>query len=133
MSQGVVVMPLSRRERGALGEKIALDFLIKRNFTILERNFRRREGEIDIVAQQGDCLVFVEVRTKTSPNLGTPEESITAAKAQRLVALAQTFLQSHENLPTQWRIDVIAIDMDRQGKPSRVELVENAISDKSDC
>jgi len=126
-------MPLSRRERGALGEKIALDFLIKRNFTILEHNFRCREGEIDIIARQGDCLVFVEVRTKTSTNLGTPEESITPAKAQRLVALAQTFLQSHENLPTQWRIDVIAIDMDRQGKPSRVELVENAISDKSDC
>ena len=124
-------MPLSRRERGALGEKIALDFLVKRNFTILERNFRCREGEIDIVARQGDCLVFVEVRTRSSPNMGTPEESITPAKGQRLVALAQTYLQSHEDLPVQWRIDVVAIDMDRQGKPSRVELVENAISDNS--
>jgi putative endonuclease len=114
MNRGVI-MPLSRRERGALGEKIALDFLVKRNFTILERNFRCREGEIDIIARQGDCLVFVEVRTKTSTKLGTPEESITPAKTQRLVALAQTYLQSHENLPAQWRIDVIAIDMDRQG------------------
>ena len=126
-------MPLSRRERGALGEKIALDFLIKRNFTILERNFRCREGEIDIIARQGDCLVFVEVRTKTSPNMGTPEESITLAKGQRLVVLAQTYLQSHEGLPVQWRIDVIAIDMDRQGRASRVDLIENAISDSLDC
>jgi len=124
-------MPLSRRERGALGEKIALDFLVKRNFTILERNFRCREGEIDIIARQGDCLVFVEVRARASVNMGTPEESITPAKGQRLVALAQTYLQSHEDLPIQWRIDVVAIDMDRQGKPSRVELVENAISDNS--
>ena len=122
-------MPLSRRERGALGEKIALDFLIERDFTILERNFRCREGEIDIIARQGDCLVFVEVRARTSSNMGTPEESITPAKGQRLVALAQTYLQSHEDLPTEWRIDVVAIDMDRQGKPSRVELIENAISD----
>ena len=126
-------MPLSRRERGALGEKIALDFLVKRNFTILECNFRCREGEIDIVARQGDCLVFVEVRAKTSPNLGTPEESITPAKAQRLVSLAQTYLQSHENLPAQWRIDIIAIDMDRRGRASRVDLIENAISDSLDC
>ena len=111
-------MPLSRRERGALGEKIALDFLIKRDFTILERNFRCREGEIDIIARQGDCLVFVEVRTRTSSNMGTPEESITPAKGQRLVALAQTYLQSHEDLPAQWRIDVVAIDMDRQGNPA---------------
>ena len=117
----------------ALGEKIALDFLIERNFTILERNFRCREGEIDIIARQADCLVFVEVRTKTSSNMGTPEESITPAKGQRLVALTQTYLQSHEDLPAQWRIDVIAIDMDRQGKPCRVELIENAISDISDC
>ena len=124
-------MLLSRRERGALGEKIALDFLIKRNFTVLERNFRCREGEIDIIALKGDCLVFIEVRTKTSSNMGTPEESITPAKGKRLVSLAQTYLQSHEDLPTQWRIDVIAIDMDRQGKPGRVELIENAISDQS--
>lgn len=124
-------MPLTRRERGALGEKIALDFLVERGFTILERNFRCREGEIDIIARQGDCLVFVEVRARSSPNMGTPEESITPAKGQRLVALAQTYLQSHENLPAQWRIDVIAIDMDRQGKPSRVELVENAISEQT--
>jgi len=122
-------MSLSRRERGALGEKIALDFLIERGFTILERNFRCREGEIDIIALQGDCLVFVEVRARSSPNMGTPEESITPAKGQRLVALAQTYLQSHKDLPTEWRIDVVAIDMNRQGKPSRVELIENAISD----
>ncbi len=122
-------MPLSRRERGALGEKIALDFLVERGFSILERNFRCREGEIDIIARQEDCLVFIEVRARSSSNMGTPEESITPAKGQRLVALAQTYLQIHEDLPAQWRIDVVAIDMDRQGKPSRVELIENAIND----
>ncbi len=122
-------MALSRRERGALGEKIALDFLIERNFSIIERNFRCREGEIDIIARDGDYLVFVEVRAKTSPNMGTPEESITPAKGQRLVTLAQTYIQLHENLPAQWRIDIVAIDMDSLGRPARVELIENAISD----
>ncbi len=118
---------MNRRELGALGEKLAANFLAGRGFSIVCRNFRCKEGEMDIIARQGDCLVFVEVRTRTSSDMGTPEESITPVKSQRLAAVAEAYLQEHEELSEQWRIDVVAVDMDRSGKVRRMELIENAI------
>jgi len=121
--------PTYRRRLGDRGEKLAQVFLRSKGYKIIETNFRCREGELDIVAQKDDCLVFVEVRTRRGSQFGTPEESLTQAKQERLEALAQTYLQSHENLPPQWRIDVIAIELDNKGNVSRIELIENAVED----
>jgi putative endonuclease len=118
---------MNRQEVGKLGEKMAQKFLKKRGYRVRETNFHCRGGEIDIVAQQRDCLVFIEVRTKRSLDFGTPEESITQAKKEKLIALALTYIDTHQNLPPLWRIDVVAIEVDDKGKTKRIELIENAI------
>jgi len=122
------VRVMNRQETGKLGEKLAQKFLKKKSYRILETDFRCRMGEIDIVAQQKDYLVFVEVRTKSSLDFGTPEESITQSKKEKLIASALTYISTHQNLPPLWRIDVVAIEVDQKGKSKRIELIENAIT-----
>ncbi len=118
---------MKRRETGILGEKLARDFLKKRGYRILETNYRCPEGEIDIVARHKDSLVFIEVRTKSGLEFGSPEESITATKMEKLRAVAAHYQQTHDNLPALWRIDVVAIELDRNNRPLRIELIENAV------
>jgi putative endonuclease len=122
---------MDRQQVGKLGEKEAQKFLKKRGFRIRETGFRCHHGEIDIVAQKKDCLVFVEVRTKSNLEFGTPEESITQAKKERLIASALTYTTTHEKLPPLWRIDVIAIELDEKGKTTRIEHIENAVEQVS--
>jgi len=120
---------MKRRDTGILGERLACDFLGKNGYNILETNYRCSEGEIDIIAEQEETLVFVEVRTKRSEQFGSPEESITPAKMERLRAVAAHYGQNREGLPASWRIDVVAIQLDRNGRASRIELIENAVGD----
>ncbi|MBE9501167.1 MAG: YraN family protein [Chloroflexi bacterium] len=120
--------PVNRREVGALGEKIAADYLQKEGYRIRERNFRLREGEIDIIAEKDDFLVFVEVRTRASSSFGTAEESVTRYKIERLITVAQSYIQSHQDLPPSWRIDVVAVDLTPRGRLSRIELIEDVTS-----
>ncbi len=121
---------MKRRDVGILGEKLAKDFLKKRGYRIWETNYRCPEGEIDIIAKHKDFLVFVEVRTKTSLEFGSPEESITSAKKERMRATAFHYQQTHSNLPQLWRLDVVAIELNQKGKLSRIELIENAVGDE---
>jgi putative endonuclease len=118
---------MDRQQVGKLGEQAAQKFLKKRSYRIRETGFRCRHGEIDIIAQQKDCLVFVEVRTKSNLEFGTPEESITKTKKERLIASALTYASSHRDIPSLWRIDVVAIELNDKGKTKRIELIENAI------
>jgi putative endonuclease len=122
---------MDRQEIGKLGEKEARKFLKKRGYRIRETGFRCRHGEIDIIAQKKDWLVFVEVRTKSSLDFGTPEESITQAKKEKLIASALTYTSTHQNLPPLWRIDVVAIELNDKGKTQRIEHIENAIEQVS--
>jgi putative endonuclease len=122
---------MNRQEVGKLGEKAAQKFLKKRGYRIRETGFRCRHGEIDIIAQQKDYLVFVEVRTKSNLDFGTPEESITQTKKERLIVSALTYTNTHQNLPSLWRIDVVAIELDDKGKVKRIELIENAVEQVS--
>ncbi|MDY7019447.1 MAG: YraN family protein [Chloroflexota bacterium] len=120
-------MTMNRQEVGKLGEKLAQKFLKRKGYRILETGFRCREGEIDIIAQQKDYLVFVEVRTKSNLRFGTPEESITHKKKEKVITSALTYISTHQNIPSLWRIDVVAIEIDQKGKSKRIELIENAI------
>ena len=122
---------MDRQEVGKLGEKAARQFLKKRGYRIHETGFRCPHGEIDIIAQQKDYLVFVEVRTKSSLDFGTPEESITQAKKEKLIASALTYTTTHQNLQSLWRIDFVAVELDDKGKTRRIELIENAIEQDS--
>ncbi|MGD9118685.1 MAG: YraN family protein [Dehalococcoidia bacterium] len=120
---------MKRRETGILGEKLAKDYLKKRGYRIRQSNYRCPEGEVDIIAEHGDYLVFVEVKTRRSLEFGRPEESITAEKRERLRAVAAHYQQTHDKLPQQWRIDVMAIELDSKNKPSRIEHFENAVGE----
>ncbi len=121
---------MKRRDTGILGEKLAQDFLKKKGYCILETNYRCPEGEIDIIARHKDFLVFVEVRSKRSRSFGSAEESITLIKKKRVIATALHYQQTHDNLPQSWRIDVVAIDLNPKDKPSRIDLIENAVVDE---
>jgi putative endonuclease len=109
-----------------------VDYLLGQGYTILQTNWRCRRGEIDIVAQDGATLVFVEVRTRRSANLGSPEESVNAAKQRRLAELAQIYLQGREAAGRPWldawRIDVIAIRAgDAAGSGEHLNHLMNAV------
>jgi putative endonuclease len=106
---------------------MAADYLKQHGYKIIQRNFRCREGEIDIIAQKGDCLVFVEVRTKRNIAFGTPEESVTLSKREKLISLANTYLQSYDKAPLSWRIDVVAVELGHNNRVSRLEHIENAV------
>lgn len=95
---------------GQKGEELALRYLQQKGYRILDRNFRCRLGEIDLVARDGDCLVFVEVRTRSSSKYGLPQESITTAKKKKLRRLAQFFLASGQYEGLNVRFDVVAVD-----------------------
>jgi len=120
---------MKRRNTGILGEKLAGDFLKKRGYKVLDTNYRCPRGEIDIIAKHKDFLVFIEVRSKTSLEFGTPEESITPTKKERLRNTAFHYRQTHSDLPEQWRIDVVAIELTPEGKTTRIELIENAVGE----
>jgi putative endonuclease len=119
---------VKRLEVGRRGEQLARSLLKKRGYRIVESNARGRYGEIDIVARVKGCLVFVEVRSRTSTEFGTPEESVTRKKRQKLITCALDYVTSHDNPENQvWRIDVVAIEMDEHGIQTRAEVIENAV------
>jgi putative endonuclease len=117
-----------KKKTGDIGEALAAEYLRKQGYKIHETKYRRREGEIDIVAQDKDCLVFVEVRTRTGSDFGSPEESITAAKKEKLTSMALYYLLTHSELPSLWRIDVVAVELDKNGVVSRIEVIRDAVS-----
>jgi len=118
-----------RRDLGAFGERVAAAHLEAKGYRIRARNFRCREGEIDIVAEDGDCLVFVEVRTRRGDAFGTPAESVTVAKERRLLTVARAYLQEHPDAPPDQRIDVVAVELSR-GRLLAVQHIEGAIADR---
>lgn len=118
----------ARRSLGARGEQLARDYLEGLGYQVLATNQRTARGEVDIVALEGGCLVFVEVRTRRGDSLGTPEESVGPRKARRLIALAETYADEHPELPADLRIDVVPVVFDRRGRLQRIEVIQNAVS-----
>lgn len=110
---------------GLLGENIASDFLRKKGYTILEKNFKKRYGEIDIVAVQENTLIFIEVKTRTSSQFGSPLEAITPWKLQAVIRSAQYYKLTHKNLPDLMRIDAVSIMLSSDGSVEHIELAKN--------
>ena len=101
---------------GIFGENAVVDFIQNRGFDIVDRNWRIKEGEIDIVAQAQDgTFVFIEVKTRTSSAFGHPLESITSEKAHRLQRLALAWLATHQCLGREYRIDCAAVFIGADG------------------
>ncbi len=118
-----------KKDTGAAGEKLAIEYLKKHGYRIVETNYRCRQGEIDIVARQKECLVFIEVRTKRNLSFGSPEESLSAAKKARMRSTAMHYLQTLERLPDAWRIDFVAVELDPRDRPRRIQVFENAVGE----
>lgn len=120
-------MDRGRQRLGRRAEELVAGYLSQRGWQVLQRNYRCRWGEVDLVARDGDCLVFVEVRAKRGDAFGTPLESITAKKMARLRSTAETYLQENGLADRSWRIDVAALELTRQGGVRWIEVLENAV------
>ncbi len=106
------LVPDLRRPKGDAGEQIAVSFLEQLGYRIATHNFRLRTGEIDIVAWEGDTLVFVEVKTKAQHKFGQPEEMVTRRKQLTLERVAMGYIQQHGCKGTNIRFDVIAVQLE---------------------
>lgn len=113
---------------GAWGERQAEEYLLARGLVLLERNFRTRYGEIDLVMQHGDQLVFVEVKTRSNDKFGLPEQSVTPVKQEHLLLAAQQYLADHPDTPDNWRVDVVAIVGKPGVTPPEILWFENALA-----
>ena len=115
-----------RKQLGAWGEGVAATHLEAEGYRIVARNWRCRQGEIDLIAQAGATLVFVEVKTRRGRSMGSPEEALTPRKSRKLIQLAQLYLAEHD-LDVDWRIDLVAVELDTSGKLLRCEHIPNAV------
>jgi putative endonuclease len=103
-------MTLERQRLGIVGEELAARELASRGYAILERRYRTRYGEIDIVAQDGETLVFVEVRARATGEFGRAAESVDDRKKRKVTAMAVDYLARHHVANRPCRFDVVAID-----------------------
>ncbi len=108
----VVMRRTSTKTIGDRAEDMALAFLERHGYRLLDRNFRyKRLGEIDLVMRHGQTVVFVEVRYRASKYFGSPEASITSTKRHKLRRTAQAYLLTHGMVHQECRFDVVAIDL----------------------
>ncbi|MBU3933393.1 MAG: YraN family protein [Candidatus Omnitrophica bacterium] len=112
-----------KQDLGAKGEGLALQFLRRRGYKIITRNFSCRFGEIDIIARQGKATVFVEVKTRSSCGFGLPQDSVRRDKIKHLLRCAQFYIKNYADPEGNFRFDVVAIVL---GDTSRINLIKNA-------
>jgi putative endonuclease len=123
-------MTNTKIELGARGEALAVKYLKRSGYKIIEQNFRVRAGEIDIIAEQDGTLVFVEVKTRTDTRFGPPFESITASKKNHLSKVALEYMSRHNCHDRPARFDVIGVQLDtkesKRASDARIEIIKNA-------
>jgi putative endonuclease len=118
-------MPTSRARRGLKAEIIAAEELGRLGYRILDSNYRCRYGEIDLIALEGDTLVFVEVRSRKSLLFGTPAESVTTAKQEKLLITADHYISERNITGKCCRFDVVSVVFG-EGSARHVEVIKNA-------
>ena len=116
-----------KRKLGDIGENVACDFLERRGFEIIERNYLRKWGEIDIVARKSNLIHFIEVKSVTHATSGyRPEDNMHPWKLRRLSRVMQTYLLE-KKLDCDWQLDLITVKIDQLNRKARVEILENVI------
>jgi putative endonuclease len=118
-----------RRRLGEFGEEVAASYLARHGHRIVERGWRCAIGEIDLVTRDGEALVFVEVRTRRTGAPGAAEESIGPAKRARLARLAYAYLAASDHHSSAWRIDVVAVEVDRAGRAAGINHIPSAVEE----
>lgn len=121
--------PAARQGLGRTGERLAAEALISKGYRILERNFRCRQGEIDLVAEDEQDIIFVEVKARRGVSFGLPEDALTLRKCRKLVELASYYLDFHACSDRSWRIDVVAVQFSSSGKLEEIRIYKHAVTD----
>jgi putative endonuclease len=106
---------------------LAAEELARRGYRIIEQNFFTRYGEIDLIAEDEQDLVFVEVKTRRGNAYGLPEEAVTAQKQQKLILAAACYLERHDWANRSWRIDVVAVQLSTGGKLEEIRVYPHAV------
>lgn len=117
-------MTIARQQLGLFGEDLARVELERLGYQILDRRYRSRFGEIDLIAQDEATVVFVEVKTKTDSRFGDPAEMVTSHKQRRLVSMAEEYVSGHQLHTTPCRFDVVAVDA--SVAPARITVYKDA-------
>jgi putative endonuclease len=121
-------MTTERTKLGSVGEHHARLILERKGMDFVEANWRAPSGEIDLVMRDGELLVMVEVKVRRGERAGTAEESISRAKATRLLVTGEWYVAEHpEHADRPWRIDLVAITIDGRGVVTRVQHIEDAV------
>jgi putative endonuclease len=129
----------ARAKLGRRGEELAVAELTRRGYEIVARNWRCQAGEVDVVARQtqrsqppsrgrarqDEVWTFFEVRTRRGREFGTPEESLTPAKQRRMVDVALTYLAEHDLNDVDWRLGLVAVEMDQTGHLLRIDVYDS--------
>ena len=117
---------MKRQQTGKLAERLAAEYLVKEGYDVLATNWRCAEGEIDIICRIGEQTVFVEVRAKSSGEFGSPAESISRRKQQKLISASERYLADSADLTPDWRIDFIGVEFSSGGH--RLEHIPHAVA-----
>jgi putative endonuclease len=119
----------SRQGLGRTGERLAAERLEQSGYCILERNFRCRYGEIDLIAEHQRDLVFVEVKTRRGTTRGLPEEAVDRRKQQKILQVAAYYLSMHAvSSEPSWRVDVVAVQLSPLGVLEEIRIYQHAFS-----
>ncbi len=118
-----------RQKTGRLGELAARRHLESIGYKVSDTNVRVGRHEIDIIAEHDGTLVFVEVRARRGKSLGTPEESINLRKRERMLAAAQGYLDANGKWNRDWRIDIVAVEIDHLDRITRLTVIANAMEE----
>jgi putative endonuclease len=118
-----------RQSLGRTGERLAAEKLLTRGYLILERNFRCSYGEIDLVAEHQEDLVFVEVKTRRGEAYGLPEEAVNERKQRKIMQVASYYLDIHNCAERSWRIDVVAVQMSVRGTLEEIRIYQHACTE----
>ncbi|MGI6648181.1 MAG: YraN family protein [Bacillota bacterium] len=115
-----------RKQTGQLGEEIALAYLLDQGYRLLTRNYQCSLGEVDLIVAQQDTLVFVEVRTRHGVRYGSPEESVSRTKQDRVRRVAQYYLKGYPNKDVPIRFDVVGIALGLQNEVVKLNHIQGA-------
>ena len=118
-------MTKARGEKGRRGEELAVQYLARHGYRIIQQNYRASCGEVDIIAKDKDALVFVEVKTRTGSGFGSPAEAVTYRKRQQISKTALVYLSQHRLLNEPARFDVVSVLLSKGAEP-HIELITNA-------
>jgi len=119
-------MSSANKDIGSLGEEISEIYLTESGYTVLDRNFRCKTGEIDLIARDGDYICFIEVKTRCGDLFGSPCEAVTFSKQQKISRTAQMYILRKKLFNHFFRFDVIEVILNKENGSSSIKLIKNA-------